>query len=187
MSLSWRRKSLATDLPCSNPPDLELGAGAGLSTGLWQPSSQGSTCGGDPRPRPLAGWIPTPGGGGAEAARARPNAGPGQSDAAISDVGLRAAPSPRRGVGTGSQLWSLGWASRTPQAARPGGRAAAPCAPRQGRHAGPCREHEPRTARRAALHRRVRGGPLRERRTHAQFRHFPAGAARRRGLQHVVA
>lgn len=64
MSLSWRRKSLATDLPCSNPPDLELGAGAGLSTGLWQPSSQGSTCGGDPRPRPLAGWIPTPGGGG---------------------------------------------------------------------------------------------------------------------------
>uniref|UniRef100_A0A8D0R7V9 STIM activating enhancer n=4 Tax=Laurasiatheria TaxID=314145 RepID=A0A8D0R7V9_PIG len=139
----------------------------------------------DPAPSPAG--SPPLGGGGAEAARARPNAGPGQSDAAISDVGLRAAPSPRRGVGTGSQLWSLGWASRTPQAARPGGRAAAPCAPRQGRHAGPCREHEPRTARRAALHRRVRGGPLRERRTHAQFRHFPAGAARRRGLQHVVA
>lgn len=86
----------------------------------------------------------------------------------------------------GSRLRAPGSVTRRPQAARPCG-PRRPASLRQARHAGPRREREPRTAGRAALHRRVRGGPLRERRAHAQFWHLPAGAARRRGLQHFDA
>lgn len=151
-----------------------------------------STCGLDARPRPHARPESRPWGvGRAGAAEARPHARPSQSGAAVSDVGLRAAASGPRGGGTGSWLGLPARSSAARAAAgSEAGRAGWPrrLAPlRQARHAGPRREREPRAPGRAALHRRVRGGPLRERRAYAQFRHLPAGAARRRGLQHVDA
>lgn len=152
----------------------------------------GSTCGLDARPRPHARPEPRPWWGG-ESRRGR---GPPPRPAEpMRRCGLR------RRVTRGGE-WAAGRRYRLP-ASTPGpelggaapagseaGRAGWPRRPaplRQARHAGPRREREPRAPGRAALHRRVRGGPLRERRAHAQFRHLPAGAARRRGLQHIDA
>lgn len=180
--LSWRGKNLVTDRPCSCPTALEQA--------IPQPALRCRVCSrGSPglshlrasltAPPPRPGRSPAPRG-----ERRRGRGPPPRRAGPIRRCNLR------RRVTRGAES-AAGRRYRLP-ARTPGSRLGArgprrPALFRQLRHAGPCGEREPRSAGRTARHRRVRGGPLRERRAHAQFRHLPAGAAGRRGLQHVNA